>query len=356
MVELTINDKQVEVPKNYTVLQACKDLNIEIPTLCYNEVLEPHGACRLCIVEVEGFDNLPASCTLQVENGMEIHTHSERVMEIRKNILGLLIADHPLNCLTCEQSGNCKLQDYCYEYDVEGPIFGTNEKEKLEIKDKNPFIEYDPNKCILCGRCVKVDQEIQCSDTLEFSQRGHKTLVSTAYEQDLSGEYSDCVFCGQCVEVCPTGALIYKPSKRQGREFDIDKKVQTTCPYCGVGCQLELEIKDNEVVKVGSVYKDGIPNSAGEACIKGRFGYQFISHDDRLTNPLIKRDGEFEEASWDEALDYIAENLSEVKEEYGSQAVGNLTSARCTNEENYLIQKFMRAVIGTNNVDHCAHL
>lgn len=356
MVQLSINSKEVEVPEDYTVLEACKELGIEIPTLCYNEVLEPHGACRLCIVEVEGFSNLPTSCTLNVEEGMEVYTHSEKVREIRRNILSLLIADHPLDCLTCEESGNCKLQDYCYEYNVSEPIFGSNEKEELEIKAENPFIEYDPNKCILCGRCVKIDQEVQCSDALEFSQRGHETRVSTAYEQDLSGEDSDCVFCGQCVEICPTGALTYKPSKGQVREFDIDNKVQTTCPYCGVGCQLELNIKDNEVVKVSSIYKDGIPNSAGEACIKGRFGYQFINNPDRLTQPLIKRDGEFEEASWDEALDYVAENLSEVKEKYGDQAVGNLTSARCTNEDNYLIQKFMRAVIGTNNVDHCAHL
>jgi predicted molibdopterin-dependent oxidoreductase YjgC len=262
--------------------------------------------------------------------------------------------------MTCESDGNCDLQDLIYEYDITDPDFGTLKdnvapEDMYKIENENPFIEFDANKCILCGKCVRVDKEIQCSDVLEFSERGYDSKIFTPFGLDIEEEFSDCVHCGQCVEMCPTGALTYIPSQGKGREYDFDK-VETTCPYCGVGCHLELKVKDNEIVEVGSIYKEGLANPVGETCVKGRFAYDFINHPDRLTKPLIKRDGEFEEASWDEALEYTAEKLTKIKEEDCAQALANLTSARCSNEENYVIQKFMRAAIGTNTVDHCAHL
>lgn len=354
-VTLTIDNQTIEVDQNYTLLEAIQALDIDVPTLCHHPSLEPDGACRMCVVEDQKTNSLLASCTTPVRDGMVIDTKSELVRESRKLNLELLLGNHPNDCMTCESDGACTLQDLVYDYDITEPTFGTLEQKSEKSDPKNPFIAFDKDKCILCGRCVRTCKEIQVSNAIEFSERGSQSEIFNLYGKDVE-DLSTCVHCGQCVEMCPVGALSYIPSKNKGRAKDIEQTVQTTCSYCGVGCQLELKVKDNEVIGIGSVYKDGIPNPDGETCVKGRFAYQFINHPDRLKQPLIKKNNTFEEVSWDEALDYVADTLETLVAKNGSDAIGGLTSARCTNEENYLFQKMMRGAIGTNNVDHCARL
>lgn len=348
MVAITINGKQIEVPKDYTVLQACREMGINIPTLCHDERLNPHAACRLCVVEIDGFRNLPTSCSLQVSEGMNINTHSDKVKKARKDILDLIWANHPYDCLTCEKSGECKLQDYSYEYDVKLTTF-DGERKDYPIDDSNPFYFVDQNKCIDCGKCVRVCSELQHTNAIGYSQRGFETHIAAPFE--IGVNESVCVSCGNCVSVCPVGALMPK-SRTKFRRWET-RKVRTTCSYCGVGCQMDLVIKDNKVVGVEPA--NG-PSNNGLLCVKGKFGYNFINHPDRLKKPLIKKDGKFLESSWDEAYDLIASKAKEIKETKGSESFAGLTSARCSNEENYLFQKLFRAVIGTNSVDHCARL
>ncbi|QGP91643.1 NADPH-Fe(3+) oxidoreductase subunit alpha [Neomoorella glycerini] len=352
-VTLTIDGKRITVPAGTTVLQAARNNGIFIPTLCHDPKLTPWGGCRLCVVEIEGMRGLPASCVTTVAEGMVVQTASPQVVEARKMMLELLLANHPQDCLTCSKSGACSLQDYAYYYGVRGDKF-HGEKHDYPLEDDNPFIVRDMNKCILCGKCIRVCAEVQVNNVIDFAHRGFNTRVTPAMDLTLR-ESEECVFCGNCVQVCPVGALVEKASLWQGREWELTK-VRTTCTFCGVGCNLEVSVKDDHVVRVRG-YDNPLVNS-GWLCVKGRFGADFAESPDRITRPLIRvgerGEGRFREATWDEALDYTARRLQEIKEQYGSRAIAALSSARCTNEENYLMQKFMRAVIGTNNVDHCA--
>ncbi len=351
MVNLTIDGIQVQVPQGKTILQAAQSIGIDIPTLCYDPRLRPDGACRMCVVEVEKARTLVCSCSTPAAEGMVVYTESPRVVEARKEILRLLWANHPYNCLTCEKAGNCKLQDYSYRYDITDEDIQSFEgaRREIPVDETNEFYTYDPSKCILCGKCVRVCSQLSVVDAIGKSGRGFATHITPPFEQVLNK--SLCVSCGNCVSNCPTGALTAKKDVKY-REWEVEK-VATTCTYCGVGCQLDLVVKDNKVVGVEPV--DG-PANDGLLCVKGKFGYKFINHPDRLKKPLIKKDGQFEEVTWDEALAYVAGKLKESKEKYGADAVAGLSSARCTNEENYLFQKLMRAVVGNNNVDHCARL
>lgn len=348
MAKIMINGESYEVKNDITILQACREIGIEIPTLCHDDRLEPHAACRLCIVEIEGVRNLSTSCTMKVAEGMNIQTHSKNVMNTRKELLDLLFSNHPNDCLTCEKSGECKLQDYCYEYGVLGGSY-KGEKRNLPIDYSNHFYTYDPNKCILCGKCVRVCSELQCTNAITIDERGFHTSIATPFRKGL--EHSTCVSCGNCVAVCPVGALT--PKKRQKVRTWETKKVKTTCSYCGVGCQLNLIVHEDKVI--GAEPGRGVPND-GLLCVKGRFANAFINHKDRLKTPLIRKNGVLEEATWEEALELIVSKVQSTKEKHGTNALGGFSSARCTNEENYLFQKLFRAVIGTNNVDHCARL
>ncbi len=363
MAVITINGNKHEVADDVTILEAARQLGYRIPTLCHHPSLSNVGVCRICIVEDEESGELYPSCSTPVYDGMRISAdeeENERLYKSRQMVVKLLLSDHPNDCMTCEADGSCTLQDFAYHYDVE---MGDNslgipkEESRFEIESDNPFIEHDPDKCVLCGRCVRVDNEIQCSDAIEWVERGFSARIGAALKKDLGWEESSCVFCGQCVEQCPTGALQFKPSQGEGREYQLEH-TETTCGYCGVGCRLDIKTRDNKVVEVGGVFREDQPNPVGETCVKGRFGYEFIDDPDRLTKPLIKDEetGEFEEVSWEKALSYTADNFSRIKEEHGSDALAGLTSARCSNEENFLMQKFMRAVMGTHTVDHCARL
>lgn len=346
-MNIIINGINYEVEKNTTVLQACRKVGIDIPTLCHDDRLNPSSACRLCLVEVEGAKNLATSCSTMVKENMVVHTHNEKVVNARREVLDLLISNHPMECLSCDKSGNCKLQDYSYEYNIlEGSFDGAKRTPKIDTS--NPFYDYDARKCILCGLCVRVCDELQGTTAIGIENRGFNAVVTTPFNEGLIN--SKCVSCGNCVSVCPVGALTPKGQKFRHWETN---KVRTTCSYCGVGCQMDLVVKGNKVVAVEPA-KDAI--NKGLLCVKGKFAYKFIDHPDRLKTPLIKRNGHFEEATWDEAYRYIRRKVNETKENSGPDAFAGLTSARCTNEENYLFQKLFRAVIGTNNIDHCARL
>lgn len=351
LVTLSVNDQEIHVKKGMTLLYAVKSMGIQLPTMCHNDYLTPQqgAACRMCVVELKGHRNLVTACTTPVSEGMVIYTHSQRVIEARVTILELMISDHPLDCMTCSKAGDCKLQDYCYEYDVKESPYAGGAVTELPIDTSNKFYDYDPSKCIMCSKCVRICSELQCSHAIGKDNRGFESHVVTPFYEGLGA--SECVSCGNCVSYCPVGALMPK-QKNKFRYWEVER-VKTTCAYCGVGCQMNLLVKDNIVVDVEPL--DGLANR-GLLCVKGKFAYKFIDHPDRLRVPLIRKEGVLTEASWDEALTLIASKAFEIKSAYGSGVFGGLSSARCTNEENYLFQKMMRVAFGSNNVDHCARL
>lgn len=372
---VTIDGQTFAYNPGEAILEVAQRNGIEIPTLCYLKGAAPTGACRICVVEVEGARNLVASCAAPVGPNMVIKTDSERVRRARKTNLELLLASGHHNCLAqeldaetwsdfqlralspeehkdvCPAYGDCRLQELAIRYQVKGQHFTPTET-PYPIENVNPFIVRDFSRCILCGRCVQACNEIQVNNAISLGYRGSQSKVVTKGDRALKD--SDCVFCGECVQACPVGALIPKKALEESCLPLEAEKIRTTCTYCGVGCQLYLHVKDGRVVRVTGV--EGVGPNYGSLCVKGRFGYDFINDPNRLKTPLMKENGSFREASWEEALDKVADSLSAVKEEAGPDAIGILSSARITNEENYLAQKFSRAVLGTNNIDHCARL
>lgn len=351
-MKLTMDGKELEFQPGQTVYQVAQANGIYIPVLCHHEQVKPVGACRVCVVEVQGARNLVASCAMPADNGMIVFTNTDRVRAARRLVVELLMTQGHHNCITCESSGDCVLQDLAYSLGIETPRFPEPET-VLAREQGNAMIVRDMNKCVLCGLCVRACNEVQVNQVLDYTGRGPRAKVGPPFNQLY--EESNCVFCGECVRVCPVGALYEKQGRFLGRDKDL-AKVRTTCSYCGVGCQMDVCVKDGRIVKVTTA-REGMPApNNGSLCIKGRFGYDYIGHADRLKTPLIRKDGVLQEATWDEALDLVAAKLRAIKTAHGADAVAGLSSARCTNEENYLFQKFLRAVIGTNNVDHCARL
>lgn len=346
MIQLTIDGISIRVPQGTSVLDAARQAGIRIPTLCHLSDLSPEGACRLCVVRIEGMRTLTASCVQPAAEGMVVSTHTAEVLEARRMVLELLLANHPADCFSCARNLNCELQSLAAELGVKSPRF-SGLKRHYPIDEGNSFIVRDNEKCILCGRCVRTCQELQVCDVLGFTERGFNTKIAPAFDAPTSE--SDCVFCGACVSACPVGALTEKELCLEGRP---DKKVRTTCPFCGVGCNFDLNVKDNKIIGVTS--RPDSPVNGRLLCVKGRFGVDYVHSPLRLTSPLVRRNGVLEPASWDEALDLVARRLTETKQKQGPDSIAALSSARCTNEENYIMQKFMRAVIGTNSVDHCA--
>jgi formate dehydrogenase alpha subunit len=347
---LVINGSECSFTPGDTILQVAERNGVDIPTLCHLKGFTPTGACRICVVEVKGARNLLPACATPAAPNMVVETDSGRAVKSRRINIELLLASGNHNCLTCEANGNCRLQELAYRYQVETVRFPESPP-RYPTETENPLIIRDFSRCILCGRCVQACNEVQVNNAISYGYRGAASKIVAV--GDLPYHESDCVFCGECVQVCPVGALIEKQSRFQARQWEVEK-VQTTCTYCGVGCQIHLHVKDNKIVKVTGV--EGAAPNFGSLCVKGRFGYDFINDPDRLTAPLIRENGTFRQASWDEALSVVAGKLSEIKQKHGPDSIGVFSSAKITNEENYLAQRFTRAVIGTNNIDHCARL
>lgn len=344
VVKLTIDGREAVVAAGSTILDAAKAAGIRIPTLCYHERLQPIGSCNLCVVEVQGKSTPVQACKTTAEDGMVVTTDSEMLLGMRRQAMQRLLVHHPLDCPICDKAGDCRLQDLVFELGVTAEEYEAP-KERTEAVYATSLITYWRDRCVLCQRCAAACREIKGQGAIEFVE------VNGTLEMRVTPE--KCVSCGECLQVCPTGALTENLSPIKARVFTT-KKVPSTCTYCGCGCQIELSVLNNRVVGVKGLPAPTV--NKGSLCVKGRFGYEFISSEERLKKPLIRRGDQFVEADWDDALDMVAKNLARIKAEHGPDAIGGFASARCTNEENYLFQKFMRAVIGTNNVDHCARL
>ena len=342
-VTLTIDGQSVVADEGMTILEAALAAGIHIPTLCWDEDLEPYGGCRLCIVHVEGLRGLPPSCTTQVADGMVVVTENEEILETRRMVVRLLQADHPTDCLSCRGSLTCELQKVTRELGVYG--HGLPPTGREGTKDtSNAVFWRDMSKCILCARCVKTCHEILGLGAIDLVDRGYKAEPAPFLAADIRA--SNCESCGECVVHCPTGALVFaNPPPEPERE------AATVCPYCGTGCGILLGVRKGKVASARG-NRDN-PVNKGVLCVKGRFGsFEYVNHEDRLTAPLVRKYGELVEATWDEALDTVAARLKNIKpDEFGA-----FTSAKVANEDNYLLQKFTRAVMKTNSIDHCARL
>ena len=344
-IELTINGQSVTADKGMTILEAALRKGIYIPHLCHHRELEPVGACRLCLVEIEGkWKKTVISCKTEAKDGMVVRTETPEINEIRQITVELLIADHDDDCLTCGQNTRCALQRAADHVGVDKKRLQRLKprEEKLPIDDSNPFFDFDPNRCVVCGICVRTCDELQNVQAIDFAYRGLGTKI--AGFGDKARIESNCESCGECIVRCPVGALTEKDSQKPTHQ------VKTVCSFCGCGCGLQLGVRHDRIVSARGDMSS--PANKGRLCVKGRFGYKFVNHPERLTLPLIKRSGEFVKAEWDEALDLVADVFSKNK----GEKFAAIASAKATNEDNYILQKFTRAVMDTNNIDHCARL
>jgi formate dehydrogenase alpha subunit len=366
-ITLTINGKEVKASSGMTVLQAALAADIYIPTLCYYADLAPHGGCRMCVVEIEKMRGLPTACTTPVAEGMIVTTESEAINEVRRASLELILSTHPCDCLTCHRRERCGPYDVCLRHVavtdrcVVCPANNNCELQKVvdylglrelsiprdttprDIDTSNPFFNLDRNRCILCARCTRACQEITGVGAIDMAHRGYGMKVAAFGDTTLID--SNCSSCGECMVRCPVGALTLKETITPERE------VKTVCPYCGVGCSMYLGVKDGKISGVRGDPEG--PANQGRLCVKGRFGIaEFVNHQERLRTPLIRKNGRLVEATWDEVLNMVAEKLRD----YQGDEVAVISSAKSTNEDNYIMQKFARAVLGTNNIDHCARL
>lgn len=355
-VKITVDGKEIIANQGENLLKVALANDIDIPNLCYHEKITPTGSCRLCIVKIEGQKGCVPSCTVEVKEGMKIVAFDDQLENMRKMILDMILATHNDDCITCSRDGDCVLQDLAFRYNL-----GRGERKLPPIwnmlnnvsDESSQVLSYDATKCISCERCIKVCYEVQGKGVLSYANRGIDTYTVAGFN---AWRKSECDGCGECLQICPVGAITMKPiysERKRIRKKDADQVKQTTCPYCGVGCQLKISIRKNKIIKVMGA--EDLPNN-GKTCVKGRFGLDFVNRPERLTRPLIKKQDKFVEVSWEEATGYIAKRFKEIKDKYGVQAIAGLSSARCTNEENFVFQKFIRSVIGTNNVDHCARL
>ena len=379
MVKLKINGKEVQAPEGITVLQAAAQAGVTIPTLCDHPDLHPYGGCRLCVVDAKGYRTPMASCTLPVSEDMEVVTHSPELEKTRKTILEMLLSNYYDDGYENGQKQETQFMHWIRHYGLDVKARMSPKPQYQVNSDPNPFVFVDLNKCIQCTRCVRACTDIQGRFVWSMAERGFNVHPVPGADTDMLD--ARCESCGACVAYCPTGALDNKMSMGAGVP---DKVVMTTCTYCGVGCQFELNIKDDKIIRVTSTEKAAV--NGNHLCVKGRYGYDFVHHPERLTKPKVRRyllEGkkkedirelildfkkpnielssigspwEWVETEWDKALDIVADKLATTRKNFGADSIGLLTSAKCTNEENNLMTKLARQVIGTNNIDHCARL
>jgi formate dehydrogenase alpha subunit len=334
MVNLTIDGKAISAPRGTTILKAALNAGINIPNLCWLDKVSATGACRLCIVEIAGVERPMTSCNTEVKEGIVVTTQSDKLLQMRRQTLSLILINHPLDCPVCDAAGECKLQNLCLELDVTEQPFTANEVRPPKITHW-PLIQYDPARCVLCMKCVKVCHELVGADALSINEKGDRAFI----DKNLAR----CTHCGNCILVCPTGAMISKPFRYKARPWTMTK-VPTICSYCPSQCQIELNVKDNKILRVTT--SDETVNR-GLLCVAGSFGYDYINSEERLCEPQVEQ----RPASWDQTLELIATKIEQIRDESGADAIAGLSSPHLTNEENYLFQKLFRAGIGCNNID-----
>jgi formate dehydrogenase alpha subunit len=347
MVTLTVNDQPVSVPAGTLLIEAAKQVGVQIPHFCYHPKLKPDANCRMCLVEIEKIPKLQTACSTPVSEGMVVQANSQKVMEARNGVMEFILSSHPLDCPICDQGGECHLQDLAHEYSGQYSRF-KEEKRVFEKEYFGPIIEKEMNRCIQCMRCVRYCDEVIDSNALRGMDRGNMTQPGTFMRQEL-----ECEFCGGCIQICPVGALTSRVAMYDYRPWQL-KKIETICPHCADGCLMKVESRDEKVMRITS--EPGRGRNDGDLCAKGFFGYQFINHPRRLTQPLARKSGQLVPISWYEALPELATRLAQIKSRYGGSAIGGIITARCTNEDAFVFQKFMRLVLGSNHIDSSARL
>ncbi|UCD79817.1 MAG: formate dehydrogenase subunit alpha [Desulfobacterales bacterium] len=352
MATIKIDGKKISARNGENLLAAARQNNILIPSLCYHRKLTPTGACRLCITKIKGMSGLIASCTVTVSDGMEVTAFDKELEDTRRYLLDYLLSEHnEASDLSYDDEFKVLVTRYGLDDPAQRQFPALWQSLGYPVDDSSPVLTYDASKCIKCFRCIKACDEVQGKNVLSFANRGITSYIIGGF--GVWGE-SECDGCGECIQLCPTGAVVEKPNRGILQTASADKRVITTCPYCGVGCQIELAVHKNRIVRVNGV--EGLKPNDGRLCVKGRFGCEFVNSRDRLTRPLIKRNGQFVAAGWDEALDLVAAKFNAIKQKYGNDALAGYASAKCTNEDNYIFQKFIRTAFGTNNVDYCTRL
>ena len=352
-VKVEIDGLPATVRAGTSILRAARESGVDIPKLCATDSLKPFGSCRMCLVEVDGRNGYPASCTTPVEAGMKIRTQTEALSKLRRNVMELYISDHPLDCLTCSANGDCELQDMAGAVGLREVRYGVEGENHLDAPTDatNPYFQFDASKCIVCSRCVRACDEVQGTFALTIQGRGFASKVSAGISEDFLD--SECVSCGACVQACPTATLMEKSIVENGQP---EHSVKTTCAYCGVGCSFVAEMRGDQVVRM-TPDNDGQANH-GHSCVKGRFAWGYSTHRDRVLSPLIRDriDEPWRKVGWDEAIQYTAKRFREIQAEHGRKSIGGITSSRCTNEEVFVVQKLVRAAMRNNNVDTCARV
>src|SRR6202163_3005536 len=352
-VTVEIDGQAVSVPEGTSVMRAAALAGVKVPKLCATDTLKAFGSCRLCLVEIEGRKGYPASCTTTVAPGMKVRTQTPKLADLRRGVMELYISDHPLDCLTCSANGNCELQDMAgvvglreVRYGYDGANHLSSEKDK-----SNPYFTFEPSKCIVCSRCVRACEEVQGTFALTIEGRGFASKVAAGMDEPFLT--SECVSCGACVQACPTATLMEKSVVEMGQP---EHSVVTTCAYCGVGCNFKAEMRGDQVVRMVP-WKDGKANH-GHSCVKGRFAWGYAQHRDRILKPMIREkiSDPWREVSWDVAIERVASEFKRIQAKAGKDAVGVITSSRCTSEEAYLVQKLTRTAFGNNNTDTCARV
>lgn len=343
MITINIDGRQIRLTEQVTILEAARSAGIRIPTLCHHDLLKPFGGCRLCLVEVENFPKLQTSCTLKATDGMVVHTHTKDVLDARRAILEFLLINHPLECPVCDKAGICDLQDWAM---MCGPTLGRFRERKREMTENlsDPLIVRNTRRCIACTRCVRMCEEVQKAHAISMVKRSGRTAV-----EPFSGGVFDCEYCGNCISVCPVGALTSRTERFTFRPWMVEKEIDTVCSFCGVGCTLTLKVRGNSIVGVSPGKKKEVNNLL--LCNRGMHGSDYVSGPERIRTPLVRQNGQLASVTWDEALLRAASGLKEIKEKYGGNAIAGIVSCRCTNEDHFVFRELFRDVLQSDNID-----